>query len=149
MGKKQRIKDKIKLLHEYKDYLYEIFPKDIEIYKSDLTIKAACERYIEKIIECCVDICFLVAKEKNFEMPENEEDIFPTMAKNGIISENLAKNLKSAKGMRNVLAHKYGEIDDSKIFSSIDEELGKDLEEFLDKMEKSLEEWEKSEEELK
>ncbi len=40
--------------------------------------------------------------------------------------------------MRNVIAHQYGEIDDTKVFYSIEQELKKDLKEFLDKMEKNL-----------
>ena len=103
-----------------------------------MTIKAACERYLEKIIEGCIEISFLIAKELDFDMPEDEDSIFQVLAKNGIISEKLSERLKSAKGMRNVLAHQYGDIDDSKIFSSIEQELKGDIEEFFIKIEESL-----------
>ena len=127
----ERIRDKIKQFEEFKDYLYDIFPLEFEEYEKDLTIKAACERYIEKIIEGCVDISFLIAKEKSLELPEEEDSIFQILAKNKIISNELSERLRSAKGMRNVLAHQYGEIDDIKVFYSIQEELKKDIEEFL------------------
>lgn len=140
MSKKQRISDKIKQIEEYKDYLYEIFPENFEEYRNDLTIKAACERYVEKIIEGCVDISFLIARELNFEMPEDEDSIFQILAKNEIISERLSENLKLAKGMRNVLAHQYGEIDDSRIFYSIEQDLKRDIEEFLSNIEEGLKE---------
>jgi len=138
MSKKQRINEKIKQVEDYLDYLYEIFPEELEEYKNNLTIKAACERYLEKIIEGCIEISFLIAKELDFDMPEDEDSIFQVLAKNGIISEKLSERLKSAKGMRNVLAHQYGDIDDSKIFSSIEQELKGDIEEFFIKIEESL-----------
>lgn len=87
MSKKQRIKDKIQLVEEYKDHLYRIFPAEIEDYKKDFTIKAACERYFERIIEACIDIAFLFAREKGFELPEDEDSIFYILTKNKIISE--------------------------------------------------------------
>ena len=137
----ERIRDKIKQFEEFKDYLYDIFPLEFEEYEKDLTIKAACERYIEKIIEGCVDISFLIAKEKSLELPEEEDSIFQILAKNKIISNELSERLRSAKGMRNVLAHQYGEIDDIKVFYSIQEELKKDIEEFLRNVGEKIKIW--------
>ncbi len=138
MSKKQRIKDKIELVASYNNYLYKIFPKNIKDYKENLTIKAACERYFEKILEAYTDIAFLFAREKGFELPEDEDSIFYILTKNKIISEKLAENIRSAKGMRNVIAHQYGEIDDEKVFNSTEQELEKDIEEFLNKVKSNL-----------
>ncbi len=136
MSKKERIKDKIKLVTEFIDYLYSIFPKDLESYKTNITIKSACERHFEKIMEACTDIAFLIVRDKGLEMPEDEDSIFYVLAKKNFISSDLAEKLRSAKGMRNILAHQYGEIDDAKIFNSIEQELEKDINEFIEKIEK-------------
>ena len=63
------------------DELEEIIPKDFEIYQKDKTIKAACERYVEKIVEGITDIAFLTIKLKKFEIPEDDIDGFRILLK--------------------------------------------------------------------
>ena len=52
-----------------------------------------------------------------------------------IINKDLAKRLKEARGMRNIIAHQYGKINDEIVFESITSELIKDVGEFLDILE--------------
>jgi len=51
--------------------------------------------------------------------------------KEGVISERLTEKLKDAKGMRNIIAHEYGSIDDEIVFESITNQLINDVEEFI------------------
>lgn len=46
-----RIKDKVLEIRQYIQELKTIIPKELEEYESNLEKKAACERYLEKIIE--------------------------------------------------------------------------------------------------
>ena len=55
-----------------------------------------------------------------------------------IISEKLSTNLKDAKGMRNIIAHDYGKIDDELVFESLKEQLIPDTEEFIKSIRESL-----------
>ena len=50
----------------------------------------------------------------------------------------LAEKFKDAKGVRNLIAHKYGEVDDKIVFHSLTEELEKDVMEFMKEVEKSI-----------
>lgn len=63
--------------------------------------------------------------------PEDDGQAFDTLAKEGIISNELADNLKRAKGMRNVIAHQYGGINDEMVFDAISTELMKDAKTFV------------------
>ena len=127
-----RVKDKIDQIEEYLKELETIVPASLEEYKEDLKTKAACERYAQKIIESLVDLAYLVVKSKNLRAPEDEEAVFFLLAKESVISEELAKKLKEAKGMRNILVHEYGEVDDAIVFHSISEELVKDSNAFIE-----------------
>ena len=75
-------------------------------YRKDLTIKAACERYFEKIVEACTDIAFLVARHNNLELPEDED--YSTL--NGYLVARLDKipkvndRLQIEKGMFRVIS---------------------------------------------
>ncbi len=127
-----RREDKIDEIGKYLDELESILPLNFEEYEKDIKIKAACERYFEKIIEAVIDLVFIVIKQKNFKIPEEDRHAFDILAEEKIISERLSEKLKDAKGMRNVIAHEYGKIDDELVFEAITEQLGKDIKEFLD-----------------
>ncbi len=53
------------------------------------------------------------------------------LLKNKIIDGKLATKLKSAKGMKTIIAHQYGKVDDEIVFESITEELDRDVSEFI------------------
>ncbi len=129
-----RLKDKINEIENLLTDLEEIIPNTIEEYKSNKILKAACERYTEKIIEGITDLAFMVIKQKKFEIPEDDIDAFRILFDHKIIHEALCQKLREAKGMRNILAHQYGEINDTIVFESITEELEKDVREFISKI---------------
>jgi len=129
----ERINDKIVEIEEFLDFLSKRIPKTLEEYKKDLEKKAFCERYAEKIIEAVVDLAFLIAKYINLEIPaqSSDYDIFDILAEKGIITKELANKLKEAKGMRNIIAHEYGKINDEIVYEAISEQLIEDIGEFI------------------
>jgi len=126
-----RINEKIAELEKYLGELSEIIPERFEDYAPDFKTKAACERYSEKIIEAVIDLAFLVIKSKGLKIPEEDKKVFDILADDGVITEELAAKLKEAKGMRNILAHEYGKVDDKIIFDAITNELKKDANDFI------------------
>ncbi len=128
----EKIKDKVEEIETYLEELESIIPSDFEAYEQDFKSKAACERYFEKIIEAVVDLAFLVIKDKKLKTAEDDKGAFDILAESKIIQKELAERLKDAKGMRNILAHEYGAVDDSIVFDAITGELEKDVREFID-----------------
>ena len=133
-----RIKDKIDEIEKYAEELSKIIPPNFGQYKSEFKLKAACERYFERIIESIVDLAFLVIKEHKLKIPEEDKQAFDILNEENIISGNLKERLQDAKGMRNILAHEYGRIDDEIVFESIKNELISDAEEFIKQIKKFL-----------
>ena len=130
-----KIKDKINQIRVYLEELSKIVPSEFDDYKLNNLIKAACERYFEKIIEAITDMAFMVIVKRNLKIPEDDIDAFNILLENKIIDEELYKKLKQAKGMRNILAHQYGTVNDEVVFETIKEELDKDVEDFIKKVE--------------
>ena len=126
-----RINDKINEVYKYLEQLGSIVPSSFEEYKSGIEKKAACERYVEKVVEAVTDLAFLVIKNKKFRIPEDDIDSFNILLENKIIDNDLAAKLKNAKGMRNIISHQYGKIDDEIVFDAIKEELYKDVRKFI------------------
>lgn len=137
---KNRTADKINEILSFIAHLKEFTPQSLDEYKKNILKKSACERTIEKIIEASVDLTFIVLRELNKEIPPETSDteVFDIISNLNIISKNLSTKLKEAKGMRNLLVHEYGKIDDSIVYNSI-EELEKDIGEFVNAISKSLE----------
>ena len=131
-----RINDKIREIEDYLSELEEIMPKNFHEYKTDLKTKAACERYFEKIIEAVIDLAFLIIKDKGYKIPEEDKEAFDILANEKIIPQELSIRLKEAKGMRNIIAHEYGKIDDELIFHSITEEIQSDVNKLIKSLKK-------------
>jgi len=134
----KRIKEKIEEIEEFMGQLKQIAPNSFEEYESNIEKKAACERYVEKIVEALTDLAFLVIKLKRLKIPEDDIAAFSILSDNKVVNTNLLDKLKMAKGMRNIIAHEYGKIDDNIVFESITEELGKDVREFVESIRKYL-----------
>ena len=134
----ERYKEKIKEIQNFLEELHDMLPFSLEEYCSNLKTKAACERYFEKIVEATVDLAFLIIKNNLLPVPEDDKQAFDILTDKNIITTELAERLKDAKGMRNVLIHQYGVIDDEKVFHAVKEELEKDILEFLKAVENNI-----------
>jgi uncharacterized protein YutE (UPF0331/DUF86 family) len=110
--------------------LRSIAPGSLEAYRDDLLVKAACERYSERIVEACTDLAFMVIKGQGLRAPEDDKEAFSVLADDGVIGPELCERMREAKGMRNILAHQYARVDDRIVFEAITEELPRDAEEF-------------------
>jgi uncharacterized protein YutE (UPF0331/DUF86 family) len=126
-----RITEKINEINEFLEQLKQIAPSSLDEYKSNMEKRAACERYVEKIVEAATDLAFLIIKNKKMKIPEDDIDAFNILLENKIIDSKLASKLKNAKGMKNIISHQYGNIDDEVVFESITEELEKDVRDFI------------------
>ena len=73
----------------------------------------------------------MIIKYKKLRIPEDDNSAFESLAEEGIISGELALKLRKAKGMRNIMAHEYGEVDVKLVFQAVSSEIFFDTEEFL------------------
>jgi len=131
-----RVIDKINEISQFLEELGNIAPSSFEEYKSSIEKKAACERYVEKIVEAATDLAFLIIKDKKLRIPEDDSDAFNILLENKVIDDALATKLKNAKGMKNIISHQYGKIDDEIVFEAITQELGRDVRKFVEVVEK-------------
>ena len=133
-----RINEKIFEIETYLEQLESILPSSLENYKKDFRAKLMGERSFEKIVESIIDLGFFIINKKQLKKPETEEQTYKILYDSGIISEELSKKLSEAKGMRNIIVHRYGEINDELVFRSLSEELIPDVQEFINKINKIL-----------
>lgn len=130
----ERILGKIDQLDNYMEEFRSDLPSSLEDYKAD---KRRYERLFQLCIETMIDISALILKEEGLGTPSDEENIIDKLVDSGIYSEELGDKLKLMKGFRNILVHRYGEIDDRKVFENVErledlKEFRKSVMEYLD-----------------
>jgi uncharacterized protein YutE (UPF0331/DUF86 family) len=129
---KDRINDKTEQIELFIEEISSVSLGSFEEYSSSFQKRAVCERYAEKIIEAVVDLAFLIIKMKDFPPAENDENSFTILVEHNIISKNLFKKLVQAKGMRNIIVHEYGSLDNRIVYNAISKQLIPDVKEFIE-----------------
>ena len=128
MVDRERILARIDRLDSYLGELRQIAPADLEAYRI-IEKKRSCERLLQISIECLVDICGLIVAGLHLGLPEDENDLFEKLERASIISPQLKGTLQRMKGLRNILVHEYGVVDDEIVFEVVQKRL-KDFEAF-------------------
>jgi len=114
----KRVLSMLDQLDRYYKELQETIPRDFKNFQETI-IKRSNERITQLLIEICIDISNLLFKELKLGLPEEEENVFEILAKNKVISKSMSNKLKRMKRFRNILIHRYGQIDDRLVYENI------------------------------
>jgi len=131
-GKLDIIDRNLRFLEEMKTISPDQF---IESYKD---VQAAKYSLLE-IIEACIDIANYIISVKGFRRAEEYSEMFKVLKEERVIGKELAAKLEDMARFRNLLVHRYGEIDNSRVLEIIKHNL-KDVEEFEKEIEKFIKE---------
>ena len=125
-----RILGKVDELDQYQNELKNDLPDSLEEYKDQ---RRKYERLLHLSIETVVDISALILKEEGLGAPSDEESVFDKLVEAEIFDVEFGGKLKNMKSFRNILVHRYGEINDEEVFQKLDE-----LEDFIEFREKVI-----------
>ncbi len=81
-------------------------------------------------VESMANICNHILARIAGQLPKGYPDCFEKLSDARIITRELGEKLKKLASLRNIIIHKYWDIDDRKVFKSAKENIG-DFEEFL------------------
>lgn len=123
MDYQRRVLLKLAALNQYLNELEEILP-DEEEYLNSLPTRRACEKTIELAIDTVFDIVAMLVAAEKLGFPQEEESLINLLAKKKLLTASLAQKIKRMKGFRNILIHKYGEVDDAQAYESLSGHLG-------------------------
>jgi uncharacterized protein YutE (UPF0331/DUF86 family) len=114
-----RIRSKLGLIENYIEDLKAIVPQSLDEYTSSKITKYATERLFQVIIESIIDVCAILVNDLKLGPPRDEDGLLDSL-KTKIPS---VVKIKLMKGFRNVLVHKYSEINDELVFRVASEHL--------------------------
>lgn len=83
-----------------------------------------------EIAEACIDVASHIIASKGWRRAEEYSDLFRILHENGILPESLTSRLSSMAKMRNVLVHRYAEVDKKRLIESVKNDVG-DAEQFM------------------
>lgn len=123
MVDRDRVLGKLDELEGYVAELRAVAPNSFEEFLHPEK-KRACERLLQISVEAMIDICHLLVAGLRLGVPAEEADLFDSLARKGVLSEGLSRTLKDMKGFRNILVHKYAEVDDALVYKAVRSRLG-------------------------
>lgn len=86
-------------------------------------VKDGIYKRLEYVLQSIFDICVIINRDLTLGIPQNDDDIIKNLVTAGIIENQMGELLKDMKGMRNILVHQYGKINDDIIFHVITTQL--------------------------
>ncbi|MEG3225542.1 MAG: hypothetical protein BME94_08580 [Methanobacteriales archaeon Met13] len=81
-------------------------------YRTELAAKHA----LQESIKACIDISNHIIASRGFRRPNDYRDLFLVLEENQIIDKNLSLKLQAMAKFRNLLVHRYAEMDQKRLF---------------------------------
>ena len=128
----------LRQLENYLEKLSNILAPDLDEYLISLQNRLATERLLQLAIECIIDVCAILAKDLHLGPPQNEDNLLELLS--GKLTN--VEILKQMKRFRNILVHRYGEIDDRLVYQFASEQTS-DFEQFIQEVEEIIKNLEK------
>jgi uncharacterized protein YutE (UPF0331/DUF86 family) len=118
-----RVLAKLDELHGYLRELRSVVPDRFEDYLA-VEKRRSCERLLQVSVEAVIDTCALLVTDLRLGLPGDEEDLLEKLAVDEVLSRPTLGLVRRMKGMRNILVHEYGRVDDALVFETVRERLG-------------------------
>ena len=110
------VKKRIDYAFKAAEILNEILTKPLGEITSSTILKLAFERLVHIIVESILDIARHIVSVKGWGPAETYRDYIEILHKQGIIPSELAEELYKFIAWRNILVHRYIEVDYSKLY---------------------------------
>jgi uncharacterized protein YutE (UPF0331/DUF86 family) len=120
---RDRVLAKLDEMDGYLRELRSIAPGHFEAYLA-VGKKRACERLVQVAVEAALDVCALLVAGMRLGLPGEEDDLFDKLVRGKGISTSMADTLRRMKGLRNLLVHEYGRVNDRIVFEVVSQRLG-------------------------
>lgn len=132
------IHQKLREIQDNLDLIAEHLPADEEEFASLGLVKDGMYKRLEFSIQNLVDIFSIIYSSLNLGVPTDLDDIFEGLQRRKIFDKEILSLVQEMKGLRNILIHRYGEINDSTIYGLLTERIA-DFEKIMKAIEKYLE----------
>lgn len=92
-------------------------------YSDDTVVQRAVERTLMNLVQACIDVAGHVGRAEEFGTANTSKEEIDRLRDAEVLTDQTAAKLKEAIGFRNVLAHRYGEVDHDLVYEVLHEDL--------------------------
>jgi uncharacterized protein YutE (UPF0331/DUF86 family) len=107
----------------------ELLPPTEDAFGRDRTAAEALILNLYLALQGCSDLALAVVADRGLGVPANVRDAHTLLARAGVVPVELSRRLAGAVGLRNRIAHEYGDLNLSRVYQAARDDLG-DLEDF-------------------
>lgn len=135
--RKERIRSKLAKVKDTLDFISDNLPEKFENFKKNRVLKSGIYKEIEFCIEEVIQICYIINTDLGLGVPEVEDGVFNNLKIKNILPKKTIITIQNMKKFRNILVHKYGDVNDKVAFDNITKGLDNfndiisEIEEFL------------------
>ena len=79
---------------------------------------------LQRACEACIDLAMHLISENKWGIPQSSREAFDLLLENGVIDEELNRNLKAMVGFRNIAVHDYRSIQIEIVQAILEHHLG-------------------------
>ena len=115
--------DLLGYINQYTNDLKQMRGLSKEEYRDDVVTRRAVERTFMNLIQACIDLARHIRSTEDLSPSGTSKREVEALESAEIISGETRDHLEEAVGFRNVLAHRYGEVDHDVVYESLHDDL--------------------------
>lgn len=115
--------DKLQYINEYTSDLKEMRGLSKSEYVDDIIIQRAVERTFLNLIQSCIDLAQHIRASEGFSPGGTAKNEIEALGNAGILSDDVQAQIEEAVGFRNVLAHRYGDVNHDVVYTVLHNDL--------------------------
>ena len=115
--------DKLRHINRYTDDLKQMRGMSKEEYVEDMVTQRAVERTLMNLVQACIDLAQHIRSAEDLSPTETAKQEMQALGNADIISRETQEKMEEAIGFRNILAHRYGDIDHEVVYDVLHDDL--------------------------
>jgi uncharacterized protein YutE (UPF0331/DUF86 family) len=98
------------------DRIENVLPATLEEYRADRTTREVVILNLFTALQDSIGLATHWLADAGWDVPKSYGEVFSALGEHGVLDQDLALRLRSAAGLRNLIAHQYGVLDFDRVF---------------------------------
>ncbi|WP_256546833.1 type VII toxin-antitoxin system HepT family RNase toxin [Halobellus inordinatus] len=117
------IVDKLRYINQYTNDLKQMRGMSKAEYVDDIIVQRAVERTFMNLIQSCIDLAQHIRASEGLSPSGTAKNEIETLGNAGILSSDVQEQMEEAVGFRNILAHRYGDVNHDVVYTVLHNDL--------------------------
>ena len=114
---------KLRLINQYTEDLKQMRGMTRDEYVADMVTQRAVERTFLNLVQSCVDLAQHVRSAEDLSPSGTSKRELEALENAGVVTDATRERMAEAVGFRNVLAHRYGDVDHDIVYDVLHDDL--------------------------